>query len=275
MGEHDHLTGLRDLLQDPGQAVDLRGVQRLHGVVDDQEAERALVGSSAGDEQRQAESVQFALAHHTEGLALDAVHGDVDLEFASGAGADEGDIAEFHVALLPQLLTHLRGVGRERSHPLRLEGVQFRLEPALRLPERCQEVPLACDVSGGDQPAGQLHRQRLPPVLLLLQLFCGPGTRLQHGLGGRFGQPEEFGGHDGRGALRRDLVPAGQQSRGLREVLAEQGSGCRGCHHLADRGLRLQQGALVSSRRSVCLSWVSWPLNTAPSAPSPRARSTR
>ena len=70
VGEDDHLAGLRGVLEDAREAVDARGVHRLHRVVDHDEAERALGQRRPRQEQAERERVELALAHDAEGRAL-------------------------------------------------------------------------------------------------------------------------------------------------------------------------------------------------------------
>ncbi len=80
VGEDDDLAVLAGGLEDLGEAVDARGVHRLDGVVDDDEAERALGEGRARDEEAEGEGVELALAHHAEGGAFLAVDGDLQLD---------------------------------------------------------------------------------------------------------------------------------------------------------------------------------------------------
>ena len=85
------------------------GVHGLDGVVDDDEAERALGERGARDEEAQGQGVQLALAHDAEGGALDAVDRDVELDLALGGGAGEADVVERDVALQAELVPDLPG----------------------------------------------------------------------------------------------------------------------------------------------------------------------
>ena len=57
---------LRDLLEDTRESVDAGGIHGLDGIVDDDEAERALGERRARQEQTQRHRVQLALAHDAE-----------------------------------------------------------------------------------------------------------------------------------------------------------------------------------------------------------------
>ena len=85
--EHDHLPRSRRLLERAREAVHARRVHRLHRIVDDDEAERAVGERRARQEQAEGERVQFALAHHAERGAADAIDRDVERDAALASGA--------------------------------------------------------------------------------------------------------------------------------------------------------------------------------------------
>jgi hypothetical protein len=74
--EDDDLARLRGGMQCTREAVDARGVHRLHRVVDDHESERALGQRRPRHEEAERQRVQLALAHDAKRHSLDAVHGD-------------------------------------------------------------------------------------------------------------------------------------------------------------------------------------------------------
>ena len=92
VGEDDHLPRERGLFERAGQAVDAGGVHGLHRVVDHDEPERAFGQGGAWQEQAERQRVQFALAHHAQGGAGDAVNGDVERHLALGAFAPTSSI---------------------------------------------------------------------------------------------------------------------------------------------------------------------------------------
>ncbi len=103
MGEDDDLTLGGDLGQHLGEPVDLGRVHGLYGVVDEHKPERALLDGGPGQEQRQAQGVQLALAHHTERRsAIGPVDVDLELDVPLGARPAEPERVEVHVALLAQ-----------------------------------------------------------------------------------------------------------------------------------------------------------------------------
>ncbi|MFF4050418.1 hypothetical protein ACFYZ5_27635 [Streptomyces chartreusis] len=77
VGEHDHLPVLAELVQELREPVDLGWAHGLHGVIDDDEAERAVGGGRTGQEQGQCERVLLSLAHDAQRRSLLPVDGDV------------------------------------------------------------------------------------------------------------------------------------------------------------------------------------------------------
>ena len=120
--EHDDLAVLRDFLEDARKAVDAARVHRLHGVVDDDEAERALGQRRAGQEQAQRHRVELALAHHAERGALHAVDANIELHVAAGTRAREQDALEFDTALLAKQLPQFDRLARRWARSVRRES---------------------------------------------------------------------------------------------------------------------------------------------------------
>ena len=110
VGEDDDLSVDGDVGQHPGQAVDLGRVHGLDRVVDEHEPERALLHGGPGQEQRQAQRVQLALAHDAERRpTLGAVDADGQCDVPKSALPVELDRIEVDVALLAQGLPDALG----------------------------------------------------------------------------------------------------------------------------------------------------------------------
>ena len=156
MGEDHDLAVRGRALEHARQAVDAGGVHRLHGIVDDDEAERALGERGARDEEAQGQRVQLALAHHAEGGALDAVHGDVEDHAPAGALSRELDPPQLHVALLAEALPDPRRLLRDGREAVVADPGRRLLEPGLRGLE-------ALEVGGPAHRVARARRARPPP----------------------------------------------------------------------------------------------------------------
>ena len=111
VGEDDDLAGLPPCRGGRGRGR--RRASRVHGldgIVDDDEAERALGEGGARDEEAEGQGVLLALAHDAEGGAFGAVDRDVELDLALGGGAGEADVLEGDVALQAELVPDLLGL---------------------------------------------------------------------------------------------------------------------------------------------------------------------
>jgi hypothetical protein len=97
MGEDHQLACAADFFEEPGQAVDPGRIHGLDRVVQHEEPKRALGQHSPREEQAQGQGVQLALAHDAEGGATHSIHGDVQLDAASGAGSLEFGPGQFHI----------------------------------------------------------------------------------------------------------------------------------------------------------------------------------
>ena len=128
----DDLAGPCGVFEGFREAVHAGRIHRLHGIVDDDEPERAFGERRPGQEQTQGERVQFPLAHHAERSRLHSVDGDVQCHAALALGPRQLDATEFHVALLPEMLPrHHRLVSNRRKALVADLGRRF-LEPRLR-----------------------------------------------------------------------------------------------------------------------------------------------
>ena len=155
-------------LQHARQPVHARRVHRLHGVVDHDEAERALGQGRARDEQAERERVQLALAHHAQRRALHAVHRHVEHHPPPGAVARELDAPQLDVALLAQLLPDGRRLLRDGPEAIVADARRGLLEPRLRLLDALQVARLGARPPRAGQPARDLGGHRAPCVLLAL-----------------------------------------------------------------------------------------------------------
>jgi hypothetical protein len=162
VSEDDDLTAFRELVEDSGEAVDARRVHGLHGVIDDEEAERAGFDRGSRQEERECQGVELALAHDSERGSLGSVHGNVEAHVSGGRLALEGDVLELDVASGSQEFpdsSHLLFDGEETLVSNRGRG---RANPILRGFQMADDVGLGEHFLRFGKPGGEREGDRAP-----------------------------------------------------------------------------------------------------------------
>src|SRR5258708_4911339 len=174
MGKHNDLPGRGSALEGAGQAGDAGRVHGLDGVVDHDEAERALGEGGARDEEAEGEGMQLALAHYAQGGARNAVNGDIQDHAPTRAISGELDPPQLHVALLAKALPDPCCFFGDWPETVVTNPRRCFLEPGLRPLEALEGSGSAHPLSRASQPIPDLTRYRAPGVLPALDLrSCG------------------------------------------------------------------------------------------------------
>jgi hypothetical protein len=183
VGENDDLPMLAEFVQDLSESVDLGGVHGLHGVIDDDEAERAVGRGDSGQEQGKREGVLLALTHDAECRRLLAVDGDVHDKLADGGllTALQRHGLEVDVALLAEPFPDSLRVVGEALHALFPQLGGERLDPGAGLPDVAQPGLAVLGGTSFFRPARQARDEPAPPLVPLFQLI--DGVLLDHGAG--------------------------------------------------------------------------------------------
>ena len=250
MGEDDDLPARRRRLQDAREPVHARGVHGLDGIVDDHEAERALLQRGPRDEEAQGQGVELALAHHAQGGGGHAVHGHVEVHAALARRAHEVDLLDLDVAAAQQLVADgLRALG-DGGEALVTQLPRRVLEPFLRRLDGGDGGGAVHGLARDGDPARQVHRDGAPAVLAARQLRGGRlPQRVDRAVEGDGRRLEVAGEHGqvGARAVGQDLLPVLDGLEGGCAVLPEPESGAE--LHDGRRGHANRHGRLARALR--------------------------